>query len=91
MTVKIYGNEFEALRVNNDVNGNPRYVIHFLNFITPEDELIINNKPYRVSALYNRAIDKARKIGGRMYRAKSYGGGIVFTSYNLQADLDQLE
>lgn len=24
------GNQYECTRVNNDINGNPRYVIHFL-------------------------------------------------------------
>lgn len=54
-------------RVNSDVNGNPRYAIHFLN--------IADN--------YERAIKLANKLGGRKYHTKSYGGGIVFQSYNL--------
>jgi len=27
---------------------------------------------------------KAKKIGGRRYHNKSYGGGIVFQSYNIE-------
>lgn len=55
-------------RINNDINGNPRYVCHFLN--------IADN--------YHEAIIKAHKIGGRKYHNKSYGGGIVFQSYNIE-------
>lgn len=54
-------------RVNNDVNGNPRYVFHFLS----------------IDSQYKRAVEKAKKIGGKAYRGKSYGGGIVIQSYNL--------
>lgn len=64
-------NNIEVFRVENDVNGNPRYVIHFLD----------------VSENYNEALFKARKIGGKKYRAKWFGGGIVFSSYNLNEDL----
>ena len=64
-------NGIEVFRVENDVNGNPRYVIHFLS--------LANN--------YNEALNKARKIGGKKYRAKWFGGGIVFSSYNLEKDL----
>lgn len=56
-------------RINNDINGNPRYVIHFLN----------------LDSSYQRAIKKANKLGGRKYNNKSYGGGIVFQSYNLDS------
>lgn len=64
-------NGIEVFRVDNDVNGNPRYVVHFLS--------LADN--------YNEALLKARKIGGKKYRAKWFGGGIVFSSYNLNEDL----
>ena len=35
-----------------------------------------------ISELYSIAVKKANKIGGRKYHNKSYGGGIVFQSYN---------
>lgn len=88
MTVKINGNEYEALRINKDVNGNPRYVVHFTAFITREDEMA--QKVYDISALYIVALTRAKKIGGKKYHTKSYGGGIVFQSYNLQADMDKI-
>ena len=55
-------------RVNNDVNGNPRYVVHFLT--------ISNN--------YDDALILAKKIGGKKFHNKQFGGGIVFQSYNIK-------
>jgi hypothetical protein len=54
-------------RIDNDINGNPRYVCHFLN--------IADN--------YETAVKMANKIGGRKYHTKKYGGGNVFQSYNI--------
>lgn len=61
-------------RINNDVNGNPRYVCHFL----------------QIADNYDIAVKLANKIGGRKYHTKAYGGGIVFQSYNLQALADKI-
>lgn len=68
----------EWTRINNDVNGNPRYVCHFLTLLTDKDEFTTLDKRYEL------AVKRARKIGGRKYHTKSYGGGIVFQSYNIQ-------
>ena len=54
-------------RVNNDVNGNPRYVVHFLNF-APD---------------YETAKKRANSIGFRVYRGRNFGGGFVGQSYSL--------
>ena len=58
----------EFTKIKNDINGNPRYVVHFLN----------------IADDYQNAIHLANKIGGRKYHTKSYGGGIVFQSYNIK-------
>lgn len=55
-------------RINNDTNGNPRYVVHFL----------------QIADSYERALFLARKIGGRKFHNKQYGGGIAFQSYNTE-------
>jgi hypothetical protein len=55
------------MRVNNDSNGNPRYVCHFL---TIADD-------------YQQALILAKTIGGKRFRAKYFGGGVVFQSYSL--------
>ena len=65
-------NGVDFVRIKNDVNGNPRYVFHFL----------------ELSQNYDEACRIASKFGGRKYRAKWYGGGIVCQSYNL-AELAQ--
>lgn len=80
-------------RVNSDVNGNPRYVIHFLNFITDSDtekikedfSIYLERNPFELTSLeYANAVNKARQIGGKKYHTKRYGGGIVFQSFNIQ-------
>jgi hypothetical protein len=77
----------EFTRIKNDVNGNPRYVCHFLNLSLDNDRIELNkeNPGYitSVEGLYNIALKRAKTIGGKKYHSKSYGGGIVFQSYNL--------
>lgn len=68
---------WEVERINNDVNGNPRYVIHFTSLNIPMSEYGISTK-------------KTRKAGIRKYHNKQYGGGYVFTSYNVEATLDYI-
>jgi len=70
-------------RINNDINGNPRYVCHFLNLLSDKEQ-----ESYNVSEKYALALKKAKTIGGKKYHTKSYGGGIVFQSYNI-ADLEK--
>lgn len=53
-------------RVKNDVNGNPRFVVHYL----------------QLADTYERALYLGRKLGGRKFHNKQYGGGIAFQSYN---------
>jgi len=65
-------NGVDFVHIDNDTNGNSRYVFHFLELSTDYDE----------------ACRIASKFGGRKYRAKWYGGGIVCQSYDL-ADLAQ--
>jgi hypothetical protein len=73
-------------RVNNDVNGNPRYVIHFCNLVTDVEHTPMCG----ISEKYVIACKRANKIGGRKYHNKSYGGGVVFQSYNLQSTCNDI-
>jgi hypothetical protein len=59
-------------RINNDVNGNPRYVFHFL----------------KLADNYDEALKLAKKIGGKKFHNKQYGGGIVVQSYNLHEEIE---
>lgn len=69
-------NEIDFTRIQKDVNGNPRVVCHYLNFIKDDEK-----------ASYEVAIKRANKLGGRKYNTKLYGGGLVFQCYNI----DELE
>lgn len=64
-------------RVTSDTNGNPRYAIHFT--LCRPNSLQSNGLDNR----YAETCKLMNKIGGRKYHNKSYGGGIVFQSYNL--------
>ena len=68
----VQGKEIEVFRIPNDVNGNPRYVVHFMDLgikLTDYDNI---NKLY----------------GFKKYRAQWFGGGVVFQSYNIADTLE---
>ena len=67
-------NQIKFTRINNDVNGNPRYVAHYLN----------------IADDYATSVKLAKKIGGRKYHCKAYGGGIVFQSYNIDLTAEKI-
>jgi len=69
-------------RVNSDTNGNPRYVIHYLNCMPNIEDW--NDQ-------YGETVRLMNKIGGRKYHNKSYGGGIVFQSYNLEYTIKSIK
>ena len=71
-THTVQGKEIEAFRIPNDVNGNPRYVVHFM-------DLNIKLTDYdNINKLY----------GFNKYRAGWFGGGVVFQSYNIEDTLN---
>lgn len=84
-TINYNGREYNFERVNNDVNGNPRYVIHFQAFLR-EDENIMS-----LENSYALALSRTKSIGGTAYKGKEYGGMIVLQSYNLKDTAKQIE
>lgn len=68
----------EFTRVKNDVNGNPRYVCHFLAL-----DIHGLESNFGISERYAMACKLANRAGGRKFHNKQYGGGIVFQSYSL--------
>jgi hypothetical protein len=79
--------QIEFTRINNDTNGNPRYVCHFLNLLNSKEQVVIaaKAKPFQsIPDMYREAVNKARAIGGKKFHNKQYGGGIVFQSYSIQ-------
>jgi hypothetical protein len=80
-------------RIKSDINGNPRRVIHFTELVTDADRAEAPNDLNRVSFLYRVALNRARKIGGKKFHNKQFGGGIVFQSYcdrELEKDIANL-
>ena len=57
----------QMTRITNDSNGNPRYIIWYGS----------------ITDTYDEAARIAKPIGGKKFRGKAFGGGIVFQSYNI--------
>nr|WP_317632316.1 hypothetical protein [uncultured Flavobacterium sp.] len=45
----------------------------------------------RIQILYNNAVIKSKKIGGKKYRGKDFGGGIVIQSYNIDKTIQDIQ
>jgi hypothetical protein len=72
--------KFNWTRIDNDGNGNPRYVINFDVFLKDgEYETLTYEERYKLAA------KRANAIGGRKFNTKQYPYGIVFQSYNTAA------
>ncbi len=68
-------------KIKGDINGNPRYVCHFLHLLTREE---LDNYDITSSQKYVIACKRANALGGRKFNTKKYGGGIVFQSYSIR-------
>jgi hypothetical protein len=81
MTPEISYIKESLARINNDINGNPRYVLHFFQMFSDVENDRLRGA-FSINERYAMAVARAKHIGGRKYSTKSYGGGIVFQSYN---------
>ena len=72
----------EFTRTTLDVYGNPRYIVHFTEFLTNDERNSYGLNNY--GQLYGLACKRANKLGGRKYTGRNYGGGIVLQSYNIE-------
>lgn len=68
----------DFIKIKHDVNGNPRYVCHFLHLDVHGYQSNIG-----LSERYSIAVALANTLGGKKFHNKQYGGGIVFQSYSL--------
>lgn len=68
-------------RIKNDVNGNPRHVISWLDLEPAADRTLSQE------ARYTRVLRAANAVGGRRYTGKGFGGGIVFQAYECQLQM----
>lgn len=72
----------DFIRINNDANGEPRFVTHWLTFKRFQDLHITT---------YENALYFAKKFcKGKKYHNKKYGGGIAFTSYELETVIKKI-
>jgi hypothetical protein len=65
-------------KIKHDINGNPRYVCHFLHLDVHGYQSNIG-----LSERYAIAVALANTLGGKKFHNKQYGGGIVFQCYSL--------
>lgn len=80
-------------RIKNDVNGNGRFVVDFLDLVTQQErESAPDFGADRITYLFDKALERAKKIGGKRYRGKDFANGIVFQGYesNLIEDIINL-
>lgn len=72
--VQVNGQDVTIYRINNSIYGNPRFLVHFLT---------IGLKTYESNSI-------VKKHGFRKYTGKKFGGGYVFSSYNIENTLKEL-
>ena len=77
--------ENDFMRINSDINGNGRMVIHFLR-CCPKSWLA----DYSADT-YAKVTKLMNKIGGRKYHNNSYGGGIVFQCSSVEELIPYIE
>jgi hypothetical protein len=73
-------------RINNDINGNPRYVVHFYDLLRDGE-----GEGLTILEKFDLVVKKSRKIGGKVYRGKDFGGGIVFQSYDITTTINKVK
>jgi len=96
-TLSVNGEEITTYKVNHDSNGNPRWVVHFIDLLTSEEQAAARKEAEEAPSftlgtqvMFRDALNKARRAGGVKYRAKWFGGGIVFQSYDIQEDISNV-
>lgn len=69
---------------NNDVNGNPRCIVHWVDLITDTEK----SRGLTVDIGYKLACKRANKLGGRKYMGKDFGGGVIFNNCSIDSEAD---
>lgn len=76
-------NHTQVTRIKNDMNGNPRHVVHWL-ALEPETGRDKIREEMTLSERYERVLRAARRLGGRKFHNKTFGGGVVFQAYECE-------
>jgi hypothetical protein len=79
-------------RLKNDAYGNPRIMTHFLNLVSPPQlreahRMSANNECASINTLKQWARET---VNGRNYRAKWFGGGIVWQSWLSDSQINDM-
>lgn len=75
--------DIEITRLKSDINGNSRWAVHFTD-LEPQDMRENLRGHLTLEQRYERVLRFARKVGGRKYHNKGYGGGVAFQAYEFQ-------
>lgn len=88
-TYNLAGNEVTVYPTTPDYYGNPRFVVHYLSFpsLDPDTENRASGIDEIVSVQNQYIYNVRHAVGGKRYRGKDFGGGIVFQSYDVEATL----
>lgn len=74
------GLDFNIWQIDHDANGNARYMVHYL--AIPEHAADNSGDVFGYRAHQLAHIEHAKNmLHGKKYRAKWFGGGIVFQAY----------
>ena len=76
----------QVFKVPSNANGHPRYVVHFLDML-PSDR---KRPPHSLISELDYNIKLFNSVGLNKYRAKWFGGGLVFTSFNVESSLNEM-
>lgn len=85
--------DIEFTAIQNDINGNPRGVVHYTNFLTDKE-----CDKYDGIQGFNIAHKRAKELGFSKYRGNKYGGMLVAQTWyerdikeKINKMLDELE
>ena len=85
-------NGYSWYRLDDDAYGNPRIMAHFMNLVSPTRRHEAHNMhPTDIFATIDDMEQWAKNtVHGKRYRAKWFGGGIVWSSYLNDKQIDEL-
>lgn len=85
----------ELIRINNDKNGNPRYIFDYWALLNESEIRQIKKEtkdPFKVLPNYYKlAKQKAKKIGAKSYRSKEANFYFVIQSHNIGETVKQIK